>query len=139
MFLVAEINAIELSDDKSCIFLAGYCKSSSKHPKNVSQPILAAVRFDQELTLISSQIFSTNHVHDQFTSISKAKHSDNLIIGSLRALHVVKYIDGAFEKLLEIENPHTGFVTDLYLLNNTLYSICKDDEYVAVTEFSKYF
>lgn len=125
---------MELSLDKNTVFFAGFGLENGASSKF---PLLSAIEFNQNLQLISEKRFPTRYNMDEFSSMVRAKNSNCLILGMFKDVKVVRFMNEAFFEIFSFDNVHRSYINDLFLLEGRIYTLCKDDEYVATIEFEK--
>lgn len=123
---------MELALNKKTAFFAGFGLENGGSNKF---SLLSAVEFNKDLSLVTEKRFTSESNMDEFSSMIRAKNSNCLIIGGYKDVKVIRFMNGLFYEIFNFNNVHRSFVSDIFLLNNVIYTICKDDEYVATIDF----
>lgn len=124
---------LEASSDHNYLFLGGNTPPN-KHSSRGSA-IISCVYFQKGLQPVSEQLL-LDHNATAVTFIRRAETSPrDLIVGCLRSLFIIEFVNERFNKLLHIPQYHTGIITDIYLHDRCLLTVAKGDENVGVVMF----
>ena len=87
------------------------------------------------MQLTAEKKFYPSFAADEFSCMVRAKNSNCLILGGYKYVKVVRYMSGSFYDIFNFENIHRSYISDIFLLGNLVYTLCKDDEYIGTLEF----
>lgn len=133
---------METSNSRNLFFCAG---STSRDVSGRGEGVLAAVTFDRALNLVVEKVMDQANI-SACTAIRRFPGTDDLVVGCMRHMLIVSWVGDDFIVNNIVENVHTSkplspltsldIFSDISLNSNKIYSVCRDDPYVAQTMYN---
>lgn len=115
------------------MFLGGNTPPN-KHSSRGSA-IVSCVYFQKGLQPVNEVLLLDNNA-TAATFIRRAETSPkDLIVGCLRSIFILEFMNERFNKLLHIPQYHAGIITDIFLQDRYLLTVSKGDENLGVIQF----
>ncbi len=96
--------------------------------------VVAAIVFDRTLNLITEKVINIASIQ-AVTALKRMPSKDDLILGCFGSMLVVRFTGNSLDILLEIPKVHSNVFADIEIYGRDVYSVCKNDNYVAITNF----
>lgn len=132
---------MEPSVDKQLVFCAG---TTGRDKAGVSMSMLAAITFDRDLRVIVEQVIDNPNIQ-ACTAMKRFRGRDDLVVGGFKDMLIVRFTGRAFEVLKVVPDVHTSkfkfnvfldVFTDIWITSQMIYSVCKEDRYIAETTYN---
>jgi len=130
---VDKIYALDLNITKRIVFCAGRTLSASD---GATDGVLAAIQFDKGLKLIAETILVGTYIQ-ACSSMKRTPNKDDLIVGGFKSIIVARFTGTSFEILQQINQIHSNIICDIEISRNKVYTVCRQDKHIGVTEFNQ--
>jgi len=134
---VREIHSMELSVSKDYVLLCG----SSRYETGVTgEGVIAALEFNSSLNTIFEQVIPAT-LAKAYTSMRRIEGSDKFVVGAEKELFLLEVIGDKVMLLKKYGLIHSGTfssnkgpICDICVQSGKIFSICRTDEYIAITD-----
>lgn len=133
--------AMEPSVDQQLVFCAG---TTGKNNAGASSSMLAAITFDRNLRVIAEQVIDNPNIQ-ACTAMKRFRGRDDLVVGGFKDMLIIRFTGAAFDVLSVVPDVHSSIIiffnffldifSDIWISSQMIYSVCRDDKYVAETTY----
>jgi hypothetical protein len=136
---------MDISYNRGTWFAGG---STPRTQSGRTSAILTACSLNRNLGVIRSKVLDQYGLQ-AVTAVKRMPSNDDLIVGGFRKLLVVNWTGMDFNVLKVVDNVHSGkpfhflppnlnlgLFCDIALHGNKIYSVCREDKYIAQTTFN---
>jgi hypothetical protein len=128
----SKIYSLEMSKNKNIVFCAG---TTPKDSNKVMYGTLAALSFEGQPKILSNRTFG-NFNFNKCSALRRFKDRDDLVVGCHKHVLIVEYVNEKFMLRNIVYDVHNGAVSDVWIRENFIFSVCKDDDFVSEMSFN---
>ena len=123
----SKVYCLELNKNKDVVFCSG---STYRDSNERTYGCIAAMSFQQTPRLLANLTF-THLDLSKCLSVKRISNRNDLLVGCLKHLLVVKFTGAGFMIKNMIYDVHSGPIGDICLHENRIFTVCREDDYVS--------
>lgn len=138
-----KVYCMELSLNKSFVFCGGSSSMRESTPESLpdgtplsrqTSAVISAVRFSNPPS--AKAVYSLAHLPLQgATAMTRVSNRDDLIIGGYLNMAIISWDGEKFTPKCIIKGVSKGILRDVWIANNRIFSVSREDEFVGETFF----
>lgn len=125
-----KLTCMEVSYDERRVYLAGLAMINGR----AGTPLVVACEFNQDLREIAAKMLNDLDYQTPYRMV-RVTGTEVLVIGCVRHIAIVEYIDGKLIQIASIPNLHDNEISDIVVRGRYMYTTAFNEPLIKVTEF----
>lgn len=125
-----KLTCMEVSYDERRVYIAGLAMINNQ----AGTPLVVACQFNPDMSEIAAKMLNDLDYDTPYRMV-RMTGTEVLLIGCVRHVAIVEYIDSQLIQIASIPNLHDNEISDLLIRGRFLYSTAFNEPLIKVTEF----